>query len=196
MKIYLLLFLLVYLIFTFIYPSFRVYKHTGINPITFKNTDSVHDFIGIVMKLLIGCLFITTLFFAIGAEAYKYLVPIVYLVYKPLFWIGFCLIHISLIWIIIAQYHMSVSWRIGIDKIHESKLVTDGIFSISRNPVFFGMIITTIGLFLLMPNAINLSILFLTIVIINIQIRLEEEFLLDSHGNSYQNYKSKTRRFL
>ena len=44
---------------------------------------------------------------------------------------------------------MSNNWRIGIDEENNTELVTIGIFSISRNPIFFGMIISVFGLFLI-----------------------------------------------
>jgi protein-S-isoprenylcysteine O-methyltransferase Ste14 len=47
------------------------------------------------------------------------------------------------------------SWRIGIDTKTKTELVTNGLFSISRNPIFFGMIITLIGVFLATPNALT-----------------------------------------
>ena len=89
---------------------------------------------------------------------------------------------------------MSNSWRIGIDEQNKTDLITKGLFSISRNPIFLGMIICVAGLFLVIPNAISLCILVTTYIVIHIQIRLEEEFLKKQHGEQYISYQSKTRR--
>jgi protein-S-isoprenylcysteine O-methyltransferase Ste14 len=51
----------------------------------------------------------------------------------------------------IAQYQMSNSWRIGIDEKNKTELVTKGIFY-SRNPIFLGMIISILGIFLILPT--------------------------------------------
>ena len=91
---------------------------------------------------------------------------------------------------------MKNSWRIGIDTDLKTKLVTSGLFSISRNPIFFGMIITLVGLFLTTPNALTILFLILGYVLIQIQIRLEEEFLTKEHGQEYLNYKQKVRRLI
>ena len=127
-------------------------------------------------------------------KIYSYLVPISYLQTKTLTIIGLALIHIALVWISIAQFQMSNSWRIGIDEENKTKLVTDGVFLISRNPIFLGMIISVLGLFFIVPNALTFFLTITTYIIIQIQIRLEEEFLQKQHAQDYLNYKLKTRR--
>jgi len=56
--------------------------------------------------------------------------------------------------------------------------VQTGIFRRSRNPIFLGMIATLIGFFLTIPNALTLLLLALGFVLIQNQVRLEEEFLI------------------
>ena len=51
-KIFLPLYLLAYFASAFFWRSFTVWKQTGINPVVFKQTDSAHDFIGRVFKIL------------------------------------------------------------------------------------------------------------------------------------------------
>ena len=133
----------------FVIPTYRTYKQTGINPITFEKNDNAHDYIGFIMKVLIVLLFVAVLTYSISEKLYSYLVPISYLQTQTLTIAGLALIHIALVWISFAQIQMSNSWRIGIDEKNKTKLVTDGVFSISRNPIFLGMIISVLGLFLL-----------------------------------------------
>jgi len=76
---------------------------------------------------------------------------------------GVIILLLSLVWIIIAQYQMSNSWRIGIDEENETHLVTKGIFSLSRNPVFLGIILANLGIFLVLPNALTFGIIIATI---------------------------------
>ncbi|MFY8191279.1 MAG: methyltransferase family protein [Bacteroidia bacterium] len=95
-----------------------------------------------------------------------------------------------------AQKHMKNSWRIGIDNETKTELVTSGLFGLSRNPIFFGMILSLIGLFLSTPNAFTALFLILGYVLIQIQIRLEEEFLMKEHGEKYLRYKQKVRRLI
>ena len=196
LKIYLPIYLIMYMLVAFVIPTYRTYKQTGINPITFGKNDNAHDYIGFIMKVLIVLLFVAVLTYSMSEKMYSYLVPISYLQTQILTITGLALIHIALVWISIAQFQMSNSWRIGIDEENKTKLVTEGIFSISRNPIFLGMIISVLGLFFIVPNALTFFLTITTYIVIKIQIRLEEEFLQKQHAQDYVNYKLKTKRLL
>lgn len=195
-KYYLPFYILLYLAVAFFIPTYRTYKKTGLNPITFGKEDTAHNYIGLVMKILIALLLISVLFYSFGYTYYKFLVPITYLENQSLKIVGLILIHLSLLWIGIAQFQMSTSWRIGIDEKNDTELVTKGIFSISRNPIFLGMIVSVLGLFLIIPNALTFFLTLSTYFVIQIQIRLEEEFLEKKHNADYSNYKLKTKRLI
>ena len=194
LKIYLPIYLILYMLVAFVIPTYRTYKQTGIKPITFGKNDNAHDYIGFIMKVLIVLLFVAVLTYSMSEKIYSFLVPISYLQTKTLAIIGLALIHIALVWISIAQFQMSNSWRIGIDEENKTKLVTDGVFLISRNPIFLGMIISVLGLFFIVPNALTFFLTLTTYIVIQIQIRLEEEFLQKQHAQDYVNYKLKTKR--
>ena len=140
LNFYLPLYLVLYMMVAFVLPSYRTYKQTGINPITFGKTGNAHDYIGFVMKVLIALLFIAVFIYSFSDKAYQYLVPISYLMKEVFMTVGLILIHLSLLWISVAQYQMSNSWRIGIDENNKTELITKGLFSYSRNPIFLGMI--------------------------------------------------------
>jgi len=65
----------------------------------------------------------------------------------------------------------------------------------SRNPIFLGVMIANVGLLLIIPNAFTLLIVSLSMVSINTQIRLEEDFLKKAHGKEYIGYYQKVRRW-
>lgn len=109
---------------------------------------------------------------------------------------GIILLILSFIWTFIAQIQMKDSWRIGIDTENKTALIVHGIFSVSRNPIFLGMLTSLTGLLLIQPNACTLLFLILSYILIQIQIRLEEDFLEKEHGLTYLNYKRKVRRLL
>jgi protein-S-isoprenylcysteine O-methyltransferase Ste14 len=110
--------------------------------------------------------------------------------------VGGALVIVSFIWVIIAQNQMAKSWRIGINYNEKTELCTNGVFKVSRNPVFLGILISYIGTFLIIPNAITFTVLVLTFASLQFQIRLEEEYLLNSHGKEYQDYKNQVRRWI
>lgn len=196
LKIYLPLYLILYMSVAFVLPYYRTYRQTGINPIAFGKADNAHNYIGSVMKVLAGLLFVVVITYAISDNLYKYLVPIPYLGSKLFLIAGLVLIHLSLLWIFIAQYQMSNNWRIGIDANNKTELVTRGSFSYSRNPIFLGMIISVVGIFLILPNTLTFFLVSATYIIIQIQIRLEETFLEKQHGDRYLIYKKTTKRLL
>jgi protein-S-isoprenylcysteine O-methyltransferase Ste14 len=129
-------------------------------------------------------------------DAMLFLHPIEFLQLIEIEWIGYALIHISCVWIFIAQRNMSDEWRIGIDIENKVKLLTKGLFSISRNPIFLGVIILFIGIFLIIPNLITAIILVTGFIVIQIQVRLEEEFLYKVLGEEYDIYKKNVKRWL
>jgi protein-S-isoprenylcysteine O-methyltransferase Ste14 len=141
---------------------------------------------------MLGLLLLTVLIYCF-TDWYGWLSPIAGLERSFIAAAGICLMGLSLGWIMVAQYHMKQSWRIGIDEEHRTTLITNGIFAYSRNPIFGGMLVGIGGLFLL-PNAVTLCLLGVSYVVIQLQVRLEEEFLQRQHGPAYQAYQNKTRR--
>ena len=181
---------------TFAWPSYRVWKQTGVIPITFSNADTAHDFIGKVFKWLLGMLLCVGALYAFYPKAIPYLLPFWYLQHAILQKIGIFILFTVLFWIAFAQYQMANSWRIGIDEQHKTPLVTAGIFAISRNPIFLGMLGSLLGIFLVIPNAVTGTILVTGVLVVQIQVRLEEAFLHKMHGTAYEQYCKQTRRWL
>ena len=158
-------------------------KQTGINPITFGKTDNAHDYIGFVMKVLIALLFVAVFIYSFSDKMYQYLVPISYLMKDVFLIIGLILIHFSLLWISVAQYQMSNSWRIGIDENNKTELITKD-YSLTAGTRFFGMIISVAGIFLYYPMHLHFFLMLTTYIVIQIQIRLEEEFWKNNTENN------------
>lgn len=194
-KIYIISFLVVYFLVVFVIPSVQVKRKTGINPYVFKNTDSAHDFLGKVSAPITSLIFIVALVNLIYPTGLQYLAIFEWLDISVLKYAGFVIIHLALFWIIVAQLQMSNSWRVGIDHSAKTELKTNGLFSVSRNPVFLGMLITLSGIFLILPNAITLLVFVASTLLFQVQIRLEEEYLYKTHRENYLNYCQKTGRW-
>ena len=194
-EIYLFLFLLVYFFFVFFLRSYLLWKRTGVNPLTFNKTDDAHGYNGKVFTFISLLEFVVVFIYAFKSDWYQYLLPFWYLEHDYLKYIGWGLLVLSLILVWVAQSQMANSWRIGIDEKNKTELVTTGLFSFSRNPIFLGVMIANIGLLLIIPNAFTLLIVSLSTISINTQIRLEETFLKTSHGQAYEEYLGKVRRW-
>ena len=192
---YILSFLVVYFIVVFVVPSVQVKRKTGINPYVFKNTDSAHDFLGKVSAPITSLIFIVALVNLFYPRGLQYFAPFNWLEISILKYAGFAIIHLALLWIIVAQVQMSNSWRVGIDHSAKTELKTNGLFSISRNPVFLGMLVTLTVVFLILPNAITHLVFVASTLLFQVQVRLEEEYLSKTHSENYLNYCQKTGRW-
>lgn len=195
MKLFLPLYLLLFFGLAMVLPSYRIWKTTGVNPYKLGSSDSAHDYIGLLFRLTLIATSIVVAFFAFLPGLYEYLIPISYLAHPALPAIGVVLLILAVVWVLIAQIHMQKSWRIGIDEDIKTELVQTGLFKLSRNPIFLGMRVMLLGLFLVLPNAASLVVLIAGDLLIQIQVRLEEEFLTRTHGQAYLEYKTKVRRW-
>lgn len=189
-------YLFVYVLAAFVWRSFLVWKRTRINPVVFKGTDSAHDYVGRVFKLLFVFIVVVVLIYSFWPRGYRVFMSVEWLEHPLVRWIGVTLLILSLVWTVLAQAQMGHSWRIGIDEEHRTSLAVKGVFGLSRNPIFLGIILTLIGFFLTIPNAATLLVLVLGFALIQIQVRLEEEFLRRVHGSDYEEYSRRVRRWL
>jgi len=195
-QVYLFIFLLIYFFFVFFLRSYLLWKRTRINPLIFKKSDDAHGYNGKVFAFISLLELVVVFIYAFKNEWYQFLLPFWYLEYGYLKYVGWSFLILSLILVWVAQSQMTNSWRIGIDENNKTELITNGLFFISRNPVFLGIMIANIGLFFIIPNAFTLLIISLSTTSINTQIRLEEDFLKSSHGEVYRDYLKRVRRWL
>ena len=196
LKFFLPIYLLSWFALAFAWRSYLVWKRTGRNPYRLGNTDNAHDFIGVLFRLTMIICASSVLIYSLSSDLYRFLAPIIWLQHPVLVMIGVALLLVSFVWILVAQQQMGDSWRIGIDHELKTLLVRKGVFKFSRNPIFLGMRANLLGLFLILPNAVTLTVLALGDALMQIQVRLEEEYLSRMHGAEYEQYRRQTRRWL
>jgi protein-S-isoprenylcysteine O-methyltransferase Ste14 len=185
-------FFMVFFAIALVLPTVRVWRQTGLNPVVLPQSDDVAGFVGTYFKLLI--IFLGA-YLSLGAlNVVRPIGPISLPEHTPI--VGWCLLTASIFWVVIAQFQMGISWRVGIDAETRTALIVHGLFQFSRNPIFLGMMIQLVGLFLAQPDAITFAILLTGYVLISIQIRGEEQHLMDMHGMKYREYCAKVRRWI
>jgi protein-S-isoprenylcysteine O-methyltransferase Ste14 len=189
-------YLVSYFAVAILWRSIAVWRRTGINPYVIGRTDSAYDYIGVIFKLVFGLLAAAILLFSVFRPFYIYAMPIVWLDLAFIRWTGLILLVVSFAWTALSQIQMGASWRIGIDRDNRTELVAKGIFTFSRNPIFLGMRTSLLAVFLIIPSAITLLALVLGDVLLQIQVRLEEEHLGNLHGEAYKNYRGEVRRWV
>ena len=138
--------------------------------------------------------------YAILASAFS--LPLPRVLKNPLFisaaagWIGIAVCGLSLVWFALSLKAFGDSFRIGIDEAASDELVTGGLFTVSRNPLYVGFLGFFTGIFLSHPNLIVLIAFALFFAAIHRQILREEKFLRGHYGKEYEDYCRRVRRYL
>jgi len=104
----------------------------------------------------------------------------------------------SILLMIFCQLRMGKSWRIGVPEALQDgqKLVTGGIYGLSRNPIYLAVIMYLAGLFLLLPGPFTLVSCLATYVFLRPVIAREEAFMEACFGDGFLRYKQKVRRWI
>lgn len=88
------------------------------------------------------------------------------------------------------------SWRLGIDRKRTGELMTQGVFSWSRNPIYLSFDLLTAGTFLI-QGRLHLLLIALTLTaVLHQQVRREEHFLSEQYGDAFEGYCSRVGRYL
>lgn len=103
---------------------------------------------------------------------------------------------IGLLGFTITLRHFGSSLRFGLNRNNKGKLVTTGIFSLSRNPFFLSLEFYFLGISLVLPSLFFLGFTLSAFIGIHYFILKEERFLLENYGDEYRRYQEKTRRYL
>lgn len=178
--------------------GYRVGKQIGRNPLMLSSTnDDAAGFVVRTSRLLYAGIVLTgVIYCAAERTLYPYLLPIDAIAQSP--WlrrIGYALCITSFAWIFMAQGQMGSSWRVGIDSHHRTALVCHGLFRVSRNPIFAGLIVSVGGVFLLIPNAVLSCLTGALVCLLQVQVRLEEAHLRALHGEQYEAYRRRVPRW-
>lgn len=105
--------------------------------------------------------------------------------------IGVCAVSIFAV----ATITMKTSWRVGIPE-EKTELITNGIYSISRNPAFVAFDLLYLSICLLFFNVPLLLVSIWAAVMLHIQILQEEVHMHGMFGETYDEYRKHTRRYL
>jgi len=109
---------------------------------------------------------------------------------------GTLLCALGIITTIISQYQMGSEWRIGVDEREKTTLITHGLYSYVRNPIYSGVILFGLGLLFFIPHMYMLLGLCAGYLSIELHVRnTEEPYLRRLHGTIYETYAKKVNRY-
>ena len=103
--------------------------------------------------------------------------------------IGLCL----LLWSLIS---FGRSFRVGIDVEQPDKLVTTGVFAVSRNPIYVAFLFILAGQFLIVPAWFFAGYFCAAALLVHRQILREEDYLKKHYDGEYLEYCRRVRRYL
>jgi protein-S-isoprenylcysteine O-methyltransferase Ste14 len=110
--------------------------------------------------------------------------------------LGVTVIICAFVIFVLALSALGDSWRLGIDENHPGLLVTTGIYSYSRNPIYLFFNLYFLGTFLINGSPFFLIMTVLVALNLHYQILQEERFLASAHGAAYEAYHARTARYI
>ncbi|WP_420477112.1 methyltransferase family protein [Noviherbaspirillum sp. ST9] len=189
-------FFVVYFTTAFVWRSWQVWRKTGVNPYVLPHSDDAQGYVAKAFRLVLLTMAAYVAVQAAWPDADSSLPQIDWLVAGAIRLAGWCTLLASLMWVMLAQMQMGTSWRIGIDVKNETALVRNGLFALSRNPIFLAMRASLLGLLLVRPNALTLVLAVAGELLMQMQVRQEEDFLRQRHGAAYLDYCAHTPRWI
>ena len=111
--------------------------------------------------------------------------------------IGVVILALGVLSFVLSVIQMKDNWRAGVAKEDKTFLVTNGIYSVSRNPAFLGFDLMYISILCSFFNiylcfATAFALLFFHLQIVNV----EEDYLLETFGDEYISYRKKVCRYI
>jgi protein-S-isoprenylcysteine O-methyltransferase Ste14 len=111
-------------------------------------------------------------------------------------WVGVGLCVGGVLILVLSLVSFGNSFRVGIDVDKPGRLVTTGIFAVSRNPIYVGFFLFLGGQLLVFPNWIPLCYLVGGTLLFHRQVLREEEFMRQRYGQEYLDYCGRVRRYV
>ena len=166
-------------------------RKKGIRAIVFGRTDK-RDFLLVAVVLLLAYPAIARAF---GLPMWPPLVAPFWETPVP-GWAGLALCALALAGFAASLLSFGDSFRVGIDDEKPDRLVTTGMFAVSRNPLYLCFIVFFSGLFLVHRNVVVLAAAAFLALAVHRQILREEDFLKGHYGKEYEDYCARVRRYL
>lgn len=111
-------------------------------------------------------------------------------------YLGITLASLSFIFLISGYWSLGNNWRVGTGDEEKKELITSGIFTFSRNPVYLFFNLFIGGLFLINGDYLLLVLSVAVLTSLHQLILIEERLLHKRFGTAYQEYTANTPRYI
>lgn len=95
-----------------------------------------------------------------------------------------------------GHFSLGEAWTSGINPEGPTEIMQTGIYHVSRNPMFIGVLVTQFGFFLTLPGGFTTLCLVIGYTAVLNQVKLEEQYLKSRFGQRYQDYTREVPRWL
>ena len=149
-------------------------------------------------SLMFGCGVVLGLHSILNAFMPDFLVPLVWIepLRQPVFvWLGAIVAVPALLFITIAQLQMGGAWRIGLPDSAPGELITGGVFTFTRHPIYLGIGWSLLGALLMAPTMGGFVILLIAALLSDRYVRVEERFMAEEFGEAYPAYAKRVKRW-
>jgi len=154
-----------------------------------KYTDNHLPLLGVGPLLIIPILIITVIFIILS---FYNVIPIYNLNSMIITVMGFVLIILGIVFWLLANLKSKID-----DEIKSNRLVTTGIYSIVRHPIYAAFLYVVTGAILITDNLYLFVLPIIYWIVLTIgMIKTEEKWLTDKFGESYDEYSRKVSRFV
>jgi protein-S-isoprenylcysteine O-methyltransferase Ste14 len=129
---------------------------------------------------------------------YIYIVTLIssfiYPIFLPLklgtvwFYVGFIIYLVGVLSAVVAEFNFATA--------PANTLLTEGVYSISRHPMYLGAFLTFIGVNMACTSWIFLLAPMIFITVGNVFVVSEERFCLKKYGDAYREYMNRTPRWI
>lgn len=170
-----------------------IFKTKGLD---FKGQTPVKPLIFKLGKISSFIVWITPIFAAIYPEK-LFSIPGILIKFPSIIsWFVIILMTIGVIFFYFSFSILGNNNKFGLPQNTEIELKTEGIYKISRNPMYFGFVLINIASVLYYPHIANIIFAIITTWIHHLILLSEESFLLNQFGKKYIIYKNKTRMYI
>jgi len=111
-------------------------------------------------------------------------------------WFGIFIFFEGVLFLCFSLLYLGRYTKLGLPKTDSIELQTKGIYRLSRNPMYLGLILVAIASVMIVPNPFNLIFTLTGIAIHHKIILNEEKFLTERFGEAYLSYKKSASRYL
>lgn len=114
----------------------------------------------------------------------------------PIVLAGDILLTAGFLFTVATHFSMGNQWRSGIDPAGPDRLITDGFYRFSRNPMFLGVATAQVGFLLALPSVFSAVCLLVGLYALRSQALAEEAHLANAFPGPYRHYRDHVRRWL